>query len=155
MAYKQFETVENVKVGLAKWINLSKELDLVVEYIEPGHGAKGQKDGFMMTAISLICISYTREGDYAVVPLYCSERSRSSGSSKSSAGTKTSSKVAQSLISKREQVDAIVQKLRDKHQDKFTPPQLNTWAHCIHMKTHSSYDEPPDKPFFRVGSSKH
>ena len=22
------------------------------------------------------------------------------------------------------------------------------------MKTHSSYDEPPDKPFFRVGSSK-
>jgi hypothetical protein len=23
------------------------------------------------------------------------------------------------------------------------------------MKTHSSYDEPPDKPFFRAGSSKH
>ena len=39
-AYKQFETVEYVKVSLAKWINLSRELDLVVRYIEPGHGAK-------------------------------------------------------------------------------------------------------------------
>ena len=89
-----------------------------------------------------------------------SERSRSrspcgsSGSSKSSTGSKTSSKVAQSLISKRDQVDGIVQKLRDKHQDRFTPPQLNTWAHCIHMKTHSSYDEPPDKPFFKARNSK-
>ena len=60
------------------------------------------------------------------------------------------SKVAQSLISKRDEVDAIVQKLREKHQDRFTPPQINTWAHCIQMKTHSSYDEPPDKPFSGV-----
>ena len=64
------------------------------------------------------------------------------------------SKVAQSLINKRDEVDAIVTKLKDKHQDKFTPPQLNTWAHCIHMKTHSSYDEPPDKPFFKSKSKQ-
>ena len=51
-------------------------------------------------------------------------------------------------------MDAIVQLLRDKHQDRFTSPQLNTWAHCIHMKTHASYDDPPDKPFFKASSSK-
>ena len=52
-------------------------------------------------------------------------------------------------------MDAIVQELRDKHQDRFSPPQLNTWAHSIHMKTHSSYDDPPDKLFFRADSSKY
>ena len=32
-AYKQFETVNDIKVGLAKWISLPKELDLVIVYI--------------------------------------------------------------------------------------------------------------------------
>ena len=41
--YKQFETVNDIKVGLAKWINLSKEFDLAIGYIEPGHGTKGRK----------------------------------------------------------------------------------------------------------------
>ena len=160
--YKQFETVNDIKVGLAKWMNLSKEFDLAIGYIEPGHGTKGRKR-WLHDDSDLIDLYQLYKGKKEIM-LWClpnahSERSRSrsprgSGSSKSSTGTKTSSKVAESLISKRDQVDAIVKKLRDKHQDKYTPPQLNTWAHCIHMKTHSSYVDPPDKPFFRAGSSK-
>ena len=33
----------DIKDGLAEWINLSEELDLVMGYIEPGHGAKGRQ----------------------------------------------------------------------------------------------------------------
>ena len=76
-AYEQFEMVDDINIGLAKWTNLelSKELDLVIGYIEPGHGTKGKKTmhGSMVTAISLICISCTREeGDHVMVPHYCS-----------------------------------------------------------------------------------
>lgn len=164
-AYKRFEMVDDIKTSLAKWTNLelSKEFDLAIGYIEPGHGAKGRKR-WLHDDSDLVDLYQLHKGKKEIM-LWCltvahSERSRSrsphsSGSSKSSTGTKPSSKVAQSLVSKRDQVDAIVQKLRDKHQDRFSPPQLNTWAHCIHMKTHSSYDDPPDKPFFRAGSSKH
>ena len=41
--YKKFKTVGDIKVGLAELINLSDELELVVGYIEPGHGAKGRQ----------------------------------------------------------------------------------------------------------------
>ena len=157
-AYKQFKTISDIKDGLAEWINLSEELDLVMGYIEPGHGAKGRQR-WLHDDSDLTDLYQLYKGKKEIM-LWCHSlarpersRSRSPRGSGSSAGAKTSSKVAQSLISKRDQVDAIVQKLKDKHQDKFTPPQLNTWAHCIHMKTHSSYDESPDKPFFR-GSCK-
>ena len=128
---------EDVKVGLPNWINLSKELDLVVGYTESGHGAKGWKR-WLHDDSDLIDLYQLYKGNEIMLCLSLahSERYRSpcgSGSSESSTGTKTSQ--AQYLISKREQVDIIVQKLRDKHQDKFTPPQLNTRVHCIHMKT--------------------
>ena len=49
--YKKFKTVGDIKVGLTKLINLSDKLELVVGYIEPGHGA---------TVTSLICTSCIR-----------------------------------------------------------------------------------------------
>ena len=49
------------------------------------------------------------------------------------------------------EVKEIVEKLSGNH-DSFTPEQLRAWAHMIHLKKHSSYDTPPNKPFF--GSKK-
>ena len=41
--HKKFKSVDDLKRSLAEWINLS---EVVVGYIEPGHGAKVDKDGF-------------------------------------------------------------------------------------------------------------
>ena len=123
--------------------------------MKPGHGAKGRQrwlhdDGDLNDLYQL------HKGKKEIM-FWCysvaqSERSRSR-SPLSCVSKSSTSKVAQSLMEKREIVEEIVKKLKEKHQDKFSPPQINTWAHCIHMKTHLSYDDPPDNSFFR-GHSK-
>jgi len=50
-------------------------------------------------------------------------------------------------------VDDIYEKLQDKHKGKYSAEQLRTWAHLLQMGKHESYDEPPDKPFFREKKS--
>ena len=41
-----------------------------------------------------------------------------------------------------EQVDGIVDTLREKHGDLYSVEKLNAWAHLIHMGKHSSYENP-------------
>jgi hypothetical protein len=53
-----------------------------------------------------------------------------------------------------QEVEEILEMLKKKHEENFTPEQLHTWAHMIQMKKHSSYDTAPDKPFFRSRSKK-
>lgn len=47
------------------------------------------------------------------------------------------------------EVKEIVKKLEEQHRGRYSPEQLRAWAHMIQMSKHDSYDEPPDKPFFR------
>ena len=129
--YKKFKSVSDLKCGLSEWLNLT---DIVVGYIEPGHGAKGRQR-WLHDDSDLADLYQLYKGRKEIM-LWChsasscdTSKSRSrSPRARTSSSSSTSSKVAQSLISKRDEVDAIVQKLREKHQDKFTPPQLNTWA---------------------------
>ena len=58
-------------------------------------------------------------------------------------------KATASITKKRNEVEDIVEKLEEANSGKYSPEQLHMWAHLIHMKKHSSYNEPPDKPFFR------
>ena len=46
------------------------------------------------------------------------------------------------------EVEEILERLTQKHQENYTPEQLRAWAHMIQMKKHSSYDAAPLKPFF-------
>jgi len=46
------------------------------------------------------------------------------------------------------EVDALVGKLKEKHSEKYTPVQLNCWAHMINTHKHDSLDFPPKKSFF-------
>ena len=50
---------------------------------------------------------------------------------------------------KMDELEVIYETLQDNHQEFDTAEQLRAWAHLIQMKKHQSYDEPPDKPFFR------
>ena len=52
-----------------------------------------------------------------------------------------------------QEVEKIVKKLKEKHESKFSVEKLNAWAHMIHLEKHSSYETPPELPYF-VGRSQ-
>lgn len=56
------------------------------------------------------------------------------------------------------EVEEIEDDLRSKHEGKFTEEQIRMWAHLIQMNKHTSYEEPPNKKFWKTlasaGSSK-
>ena len=52
-------------------------------------------------------------------------------------------------IDKLQEVDEIEVKVRSKNEGKYTEEQIRMWAHLIHMKKHTSYDEPPNKRFWK------
>ncbi len=57
----------------------------------------------------------------------------------------------QGHLSKMSEVEEIVEDIEQRHggNNVFTAEQMRVWAHMIQMKKHASYDEAPDKPFFR------
>ncbi len=63
---------------------------------------------------------------------------------------KTSGKY-QSHLNKLSEVEVIVEELEERHRSSslYSDEQLRIWAHLLQMKKHSSYEGPPDKPFFR------
>ena len=42
----------------------------------------------------------------------------------------------------------ILGRLKEKHAVAYSEEKLRAWAHLIEMEKHSSYDEPPNTPFF-------
>ena len=50
-------------------------------------------------------------------------------------------------------MDEIEDKIQSKNEGKYTIKQIRMWAHLIHMKKHTSYDEPPNKRFWKPKSS--
>ena len=63
-------------------------------------------------------------------------------------GDAPQSKRHASLLNMMSNVNEIVTKLKAKHGEKYTPVQLNCWAHMIHTHKHESLDNPPNKSFF-------
>ena len=47
------------------------------------------------------------------------------------------------------QIEEIVSNLQEKHGSKYSVEKLNCWAHMILMKKHTSYDNPPEYPYFK------
>lgn len=47
------------------------------------------------------------------------------------------------------EVEKIVVSLTEKHSKDYTVEQIRAWAHMVQMGKHLSYDEPPEKPFFK------
>jgi hypothetical protein len=48
----------------------------------------------------------------------------------------------------------LYHKFADKHSGKFDADRLRMWAHLTNMGKHSSFETPPDYPFFQI-SDKH
>ena len=106
--HKKFKSVDDLKRSLAEWINLP---EVVVGYIEPGHGAKGRQR-WLHDESDLTDLYQLYKGKKEIM-LWCHSscntsrpRSRSPRTRNTSCST-APSKVAQFLISKRDEVDAI------------------------------------------------
>lgn len=128
----------------------------VVGYIEPGHGLSGKKK--WLTSDEDLLDMYAATKGKRDVNLWCygplkdTESARGSkrqqpGNAEGTGARKTSR--YDKHVDKMAEVESVEDQLREKHSGKYTDQQLRSWAHLIQMKKHESYDEPPDKPFFR------
>ena len=59
------------------------------------------------------------------------------------------------IAAKITEVEKILKKLQDTHGNKYSIEQLNAWAHMLHVEKHTSYDCPPDLPYFRGNRRKY
>ena len=50
------------------------------------------------------------------------------------------------LDEREEELESIFQQLKERHESKFSGPQLRLWARIIVAKTHEDMDEPPKVP---------
>lgn len=57
------------------------------------------------------------------------------------------------LDDREDELESIFKQLKEKHQDKFSGPQLRLWARIIAAKTHDDLDDPPRVPMI-TGSVK-
>ena len=49
---------------------------------------------------------------------------------------------------KLDKVESILESLKKQHAGAYSEERLRAWVHPIEMEKHSSYDEPPNTPFF-------
>ena len=127
--------------------NVFKHIPVTYGYIEPGHGSKGKRCWLTSeNDVTEMYNIYNKE-----VLLWCSKEKRfdepDAGGEPSNKHAKTS---YEGHIDKMAEVETIEEKLRGKHKDVYTEEQLRCWAHLIQMKKHTSYDEAPNKPFWKV-----
>jgi len=115
-------------------------------YIEPGHGGKGRK--IWLHDDSELKHMYDVFKDKKRILLWCYTSCPQPGKRKDDSQTKSDSSSYTAQVKKQDEVDTIYLKLKEKHEGNFKPEQLNTWAHMLHLKTHDSFDVPPNKPFF-------
>ena len=164
---KRFRSVLEVQSELTKHFKDSiPEEAIQLGYIKPGHGAKGRQQ-WIFTREDLDDMYREHAGKEEIIfwVLGCQGQTRAQPSQRkrprspsseeiASNSKKGKSKSADANAQKLLEVEVIADKLKEKNGDKFTPEQISVWAHLIHMKKHQSYEDPPDKPFFKGKSKK-
>ena len=136
-----------------------------IGYMEVGHGMNGKKRP-IETSNDLTTMWSEFKGKRCVLLWIKCQKSNATKRSRPTSSelgtdsdvdvpkTKRVSPAYSAHMKNMQEVDEILEILKQKHEENFTPEQLRTWAHMIQMKKHSSYDAPPDKPFFRSKSKK-
>ena len=56
-----------------------------------------------------------------------------------------------SSAQKLQEVEKIVEELKEKRAANYNIEKLNAWAHLLHMGKHNSYETPPNLPYFGKG----
>ena len=152
---EEFSSVDDIKSRLCEdFSDYIMENSVKFGYIVPGHGLKG-KQMVIETDDDLPAMYNCYRGKRCVMLWVKCVKERAlkrllSSSLGDSDGPKTKrvSPGYTSHMKNMAEVEEILERLKQKHKDNYTPEQLHAWAHMIQMKKHSSYDTAPNKPFF-------
>ena len=131
---------------------LPTAMDVEVGFILPGHGLRGKQE--WLCEDSDLCQMYLLYSGKKEIMLWCFPKNKKANDELSKHGKallKKSTRVSpyDSQRNKMSEVQSIRKVLQEKHNTKYSPEQLHTWANLIQMKKHSSFDDPPNYPFFR------
>ena len=126
--------------------------DIYIGYIEPGHGWKGKQT--WLSSDEDIKDLYAVCSKVRHILLWCYLPSPKEKKRKRNLESyqETQNKRSRCLASNKCKIDEagdILQDLTNKHGNKYTPEQLHAWAEMLQMKSHTSREVPPSKPFFK------
>ena len=153
---KRFHSIKELKQAIDEACQEKVSLENF-GYIEPGRGAKG-KQRWLASTEDLEDMYRVHRGKVEIL-LWCNasdqasrKRAHSPDVEEESEGRKhAKSSRYDKFTDKMTEVEAIETELRELHADgMYSEHQLRSWAHLIQMKKHSSYDNPPDKPFWKT-----
>ncbi len=151
---RKFQSIDDLKKAVVDGCKEKVSLESF-GFIEPGHGAKG-KQRWLSSNDDLKDMYSSHEGKKEIL-LWCyidQGQKRRAQSPGDAAEVHKRSRYDKHL-DKMTEVEEVEEKLREKHPDgPYSEEQLRSWAHLIQMKKHSSYDVPPNKPFWKVTRSK-
>ena len=141
-------SVKELKTKLCEQFSKYTEgYDTQFGYIVPGHGMKGKQETISTDEELATMYEKYKKRKRILFWLKCKPRSNKRASP-DSADVPQSKRHASLLNMMSDVDDNIVTKLKEKHGEKYTPVQLNCWAHMIHTHKHDSMEEPPNKSFF-------
>ena len=152
----RFDTLSDLRRYVKEKIG---QLQGTLGYVEPGHGAKGKmrelhddedvaemyvlhkrKSDVLLWLYGSVDIEESSDRDDTTLPRKCPRTDTPLPTS-----TKRDS-IAKTLST----VEDIVVKLKERHGESgLSVEQFNCWAHMINSGKCSSYEEPPDFPFFK------
>ena len=148
---EKFASLETTKRRLLELYPKHTEgYEILFGYITPGHGMKGKQETISTDEELVSMYDLHKKRKRILLWLKCKsksvKRSLVCGPNDAPPGKRSNSQVG--LLNMMSGVDSILDKLKEKHGQKYTSVQLNCWAHMIHANKHESLDTPPNKSFF-------
>ena len=125
-------------------------------YLTPGHGFKGKQ--LLLTSDEDIVKMYGEHQGRRSINLWIQIKAKQHKRPNESSITPTpqakKAKACESHLEKMDELQKIVDKLKEKHKEgrcsHFSSAQFHCWGNLIQLGHHDSYDLPPNKPFFGV-----
>ena len=144
----EFETLEELVNELKLTLKVNSQ---EIGYVEPGHGLKGKNR--WLNNNEDIAEMYVKYGKRTEITLWCQcttvgNKRRCSIESEPKDSSKKSS-----IMKNIQEVEGILKELKKRHGPMLTCEQFNAWAHMINTEKHSSYDIPPNLPYFKKSRS--
>ena len=154
-----FDTPDDIKQQLCDAFHEnipSSGADLEIGYISPGHGVKGQQRWIIDEEDVQDMYKEYKGKNEVLLWFYipsgsADDAGRRVRSRSPDPGKKRPTKKQSNYENKLDEVEAVVEKLKEKHLGKYPEEKLRMWGHLIQMGKHASYDDPPNLPFFRKG----
>ena len=151
----KFCTIESVRSKLVELFGkYTNEAEFQLGYLTPGKGFKGKQ--FLLECDDDVLNMYEEHGRRSInlrmkVKAKQQKRPNEYLDTPSASQTKQA-KACESHLEKMDELQKIVDKLKEKHKEgqysHFSSAQFHCWGNRIQLGHHDSYDQPPNKSFF-------